>query len=637
MKVLSFRVLVVVATAVGAGALGVVAACGSSSDAPVSGFGDDASGGGSSSGASSGSSGSGSSGGSSSGGNLDGGLVVYDGPPPSIADGAVSCSSAGGVNIRFNPMYSGYDGVHTYQVPAVVMGVDPSTVTWGASDPTMVSFSPYVRGIMITTKKAGTVTITATVTSGGTTTCGSAPLTITAYTTAEWQLGHDRYNNGQGLTVFSLLQQLDASIPDGGLDGSFDGSFDAGDSGNCPNLPANFTNPFDNPPSACTNCHGDVNNGQLFGITLFSDVSHTPEQTGGYSESQLTDLFMHGLVPDGGYFDESIICYKDWHLAHQWTDINTSEGQKGMNAYLRSLTPAQQLGCFASTPRATGAETDGDDADPGCERTPRGQALASRHRPRGPMRYSACIEWLFAAEHAAPADRIRAAKEAGLDGVEFWGFSDKDLPAIRQALKETGLTLAGILCEPAAPLANPDSHARFLEGVRTSMAAALQLGARTIIAQAGDRRRLVGRSAQHASIVKVLKDAARILQGSGVVLALEPLNDRVDHPRSYLTSTTEGLDIVDEVNRPEVRLLYDIYHAAVMGEAIDLLQGRLDRVAHVHLADTPGRGEPGTGRMDCAERLAWLSRQGYAGLVGLEYKPGRATVETLRFRDLVSA
>jgi hypothetical protein len=340
MKVLSSRVLVVVAAIAGAGALGVVA-CGSSSDAPVSGFGDDG-GGSSSSGGSSGSSGGS---GSSSGGtsnDLDSGLVVYDGPPGTIADGSTSCSSANGLSIKFNPMYSGYDGVHTYQVPAVVEGVDPSTITWGASDPTMVSFSPYVRGVMITTKKAGTVTITASTTSGGQTTCGSALLTITAYTTAEWQLGHDRYNNNNGLSTFSLLQQFDASVPDGG----FDGGFDAGDGGNCPSLPSTFTNPFEVPPAACTNCHGDVNNGQLFGVTIFSDVSHTPEQTGGYSESQLTDLFMRGTVPPGGYFDNNIICYPDWHAFHQWSDISTSEGQKGMNAYLRSLTPQQQLGCF---------------------------------------------------------------------------------------------------------------------------------------------------------------------------------------------------------------------------------------------------------------------------------------------------
>jgi hydroxypyruvate isomerase len=250
------------------------------------------------------------------------------------------------------------------------------------------------------------------------------------------------------------------------------------------------------------------------------------------------------------------------------------------------------------------------------------------------MRFSACIEWLFAAEHPHVPDRIRAAKAAGLDAVEFWRFSNKDLDAVKAALEETGLPLAGILCEPIAPLTNPEAHAGFLDGVRASLAAAQQLGAKVLIAQAGDDLPGVARAAQHAAIVKVLKEAAVILEGSGVVLGLEPLNDRVDHIGYYLTSTVEGLDIVDEVNRPEIRLVYDIYHSAVMGEQIeDVLRDRLDRVAHVHLADTPGRHEPGTGALDYADRLKWLVGQGYDALVGLEYKPVAPTVDGLRFRE----
>lgn len=250
------------------------------------------------------------------------------------------------------------------------------------------------------------------------------------------------------------------------------------------------------------------------------------------------------------------------------------------------------------------------------------------------MRFSACIELLFAAEYPEFADRIRAAKAAGLAAVEFWRFSNKDLDAVKAALDDTGLPLAGILCEPIAPLTNPESHAAFLEGVRTSLKAAQKLGATMLIAQAGDDQPGIARTAQHAAIVKVLKEAAKILEGSGVVLALEPLNDRVDHPGYYLTSTEEGLDIVDEVARPEIRLLYDIYHSALMGERIeDVLKGRLDRVVHVHLADAPGRHEPGTGRLDFADRLKWLVGQGYDGLVGLEYKPLAPTLEGLGFRD----
>jgi hydroxypyruvate isomerase len=131
----------------------------------------------------------------------------------------------------------------------------------------------------------------------------------------------------------------------------------------------------------------------------------------------------------------------------------------------------------------------------------------------------------------------------------------------------------------------------------------------------------------------VLRAGAGLAAGSGVTLVLEPLNDAVDHKGYYLTSTAEGLDIVDEVGQPEVRLLYDIYHSAMMGEHIEtVLAGRLDRVGHVHLADAPGRGEPGSGAMDWHERLLWLQDQGYSGLVGLEYRPTRDTSSTLDFR-----
>jgi hydroxypyruvate isomerase len=246
------------------------------------------------------------------------------------------------------------------------------------------------------------------------------------------------------------------------------------------------------------------------------------------------------------------------------------------------------------------------------------------------VRYSACIEWLFATEALDVADRIRAAQAAGLDAVEFWRFSNKDIDAVAAALAETGLPLACMLCEPVVPLTDPGAHDEFLAGLARSLQVAQRLGAPVLIAQAGDEIAGVARTVQHAAIVKVLAEAAEVLEGSGVRLALEPLNDRVDHPGYYLTSTVEGLDIIDEVNRPEIKLLYDIYHSAVMGESIAaVLDGRVDRIVHVHLADAPGRGEPGSGTLDYEERLDWLEAAGYSGYVGLEYRPSRGTSEGL--------
>jgi hydroxypyruvate isomerase len=253
------------------------------------------------------------------------------------------------------------------------------------------------------------------------------------------------------------------------------------------------------------------------------------------------------------------------------------------------------------------------------------------------MKFSACIELLFASEAPVFADRIRLARDAGLDGVEFWRWTSKDLGAVETALRETGLPLTGIVAEPMIPLTDPDRHDEFLAGLGASIETARRLGAPVLIAQTGNLLE-APRAAQRQALADCLLRAADRLDGTGVVLAIEPLNTRVDHVGYFLSSTTEGLDIVDAVARPEIRILYDIYHAAVMDEEIaPVLQGRLDRVAHVHLADTPGRGEPGSGRLDWQARLAWLEQAGYRGFVGLEYRPTRDTRETLGFRDRLAA
>jgi hydroxypyruvate isomerase len=246
------------------------------------------------------------------------------------------------------------------------------------------------------------------------------------------------------------------------------------------------------------------------------------------------------------------------------------------------------------------------------------------------MKYSACIEWLFAETGDFPA-RIRAARRAGLDGVEFWKWTTKDIDPIAAALDETGLKLTGFVAEPMVPITDPGCHAEFLEGLKASIDMARRLKAPVLIAQTGDDLTGRSREEQRDALTSCLSRAADALKGSGVVLAIEPLNTRVDHRGYYLSSTVEGLDIIDAVGRAEIGIVYDIYHSAVMDEEIsEVLSGRLDRVAHVHLADAPGRHEPGSGRMDWQRRVEWLAANGYAGMIGLEYMPTGDTTDSLR-------
>ena len=246
------------------------------------------------------------------------------------------------------------------------------------------------------------------------------------------------------------------------------------------------------------------------------------------------------------------------------------------------------------------------------------------------MKFSACLEWLFADEAPDFADRVRLAKKAGLDAVEFWLWSNKDIDAVETAVRETGITVSGFVAEPMIALTDPANREAFLAGLKTSVAVAQRLGAGVLIAQAGNDLAGRTRAEQRAALVKCLKDAALVLEGTGVRLGVEPLNTLIDHKGYFLASTAEGLDIVDEVGRPEIGIVYDVYHSAVMGERTeDVLAGRVDRVAHVHVADHPGRNDPGTGTIDLKPRLEWLVANGYSGAIGLEYRPLGVTSKTL--------
>lgn len=237
-------------------------------------------------------------------------------------------------------------------------------------------------------------------------------------------------------------------------------------------------------------------------------------------------------------------------------------------------------------------------------------------------KFSACVEWLFADEAEELPDRIRLAARAGFKAFEFWHWMSKDITKIEAAMRETGVRLAGFVAEPMIALTDPANHPAFLEGLRRSSDLAQRLGAAVLIAQAGDDRKGVSRAVQRSALTNCLIAASDVLRGSGVTLGLEPLNTRIDHAGYFLGSTAEALDIVDEVGSPNVKIVYDVYHSAVMDERTEVvLAGRVDRVAHLHIADHPGRSNPGSGTVDLKERLNWIFANGYAGRVGLEYKP----------------
>lgn len=231
-----------------------------------------------------------------------------------------------------------------------------------------------------------------------------------------------------------------------------------------------------------------------------------------------------------------------------------------------------------------------------------------------------CIEWHFA-EHPDLADRVRAAADAGYRAVEFHLWRDKNLAGIAAALEETGSVLTGVCVDPRRSIVDPAERAEMVAAVRDSIAATAPLGKPPLIVASGFRVEGMSEQAHFANAVAALKEAAALAEGAGVTLLLEPLNTRL-FAAMYLVSTKLGLDLVEAVGSPNLRLLYDVWHSACMGEDMaEVLAGRMDLVAHVQFADMDDRHEPGTGTLDWARVMQTLQDLGYTGAVGLEYLP----------------
>ena len=247
------------------------------------------------------------------------------------------------------------------------------------------------------------------------------------------------------------------------------------------------------------------------------------------------------------------------------------------------------------------------------------------------MKLSACIEFLFAREYPDFCERIYACQRAGVEAVEFHLWRDKPLQAIRAALDDTGLSLSAIVVEPRCRLADPASLTQFRQSVQETLDTARRLGAQRIIPSVGLALPEVDMPRQRDAIITALGHAVRLAKDSGIGLLIEPINSVIDHPGMYLTSTTEGLEIIERVGDPSLRLLYDVYHSATMGESPEVLfRGREQLLGYVQVADSPGRHEPGSGSIDWGRYRQLLDSWGYPGPLGLEYKPSGDTLTSLQ-------
>jgi hydroxypyruvate isomerase len=236
-------------------------------------------------------------------------------------------------------------------------------------------------------------------------------------------------------------------------------------------------------------------------------------------------------------------------------------------------------------------------------------------------------------------DRFAAAAQSGFKGVEYlfpYAYP-KDQLAERLAKHSLVQVLHNL---PAGDWAGgergiaclPNRVVEFQDGVGKAIDYATALGCRQINCLAGIAPKGIARDKVDAAFVANLKFAADKLDAAGIRLLIEPINT-FDIPGFHLSRTQQALDTIRAVGSTNLFVQYDIYHMQRMeGELASTMKAHLPQIAHIQLADNPGRNEPGTGEINYRFLFGFLDAIGYDGWIGCEYKPKASTLDGLDWR-----
>jgi hydroxypyruvate isomerase len=248
------------------------------------------------------------------------------------------------------------------------------------------------------------------------------------------------------------------------------------------------------------------------------------------------------------------------------------------------------------------------------------------------VKFCANVSILF--KDAPFLDRFERAAAAGFRAVEFWWPAGESLADVEAAIRDAGLQVAlfnfdaGEMAAGDRGLLSDEVRApRFRENVPVALDLAQRIGCERLNALVGLERSPAEREAQLDLAAENVRFAADHAAPLGIDITIEAINTFENGP--YLVSTTRrAAAFMDRLDRANVRLQYDAYHMQRMeGNLVATITEHADRIAHIQIADSPGRGEPGTGEIHFPFVLDAIDALGYDGWIGLEYNPTTATTE----------
>ncbi len=247
-----------------------------------------------------------------------------------------------------------------------------------------------------------------------------------------------------------------------------------------------------------------------------------------------------------------------------------------------------------------------------------------------------CIEMLD--DGFSQEQRILLVHQAGFRNIEFWDWQDKDLYSMHKHLSEHSMHVVNFSGHRHGDLIDDSTHQRIYDEIQQAIPVALSLGASRLMVltnELGAQGKVVHPcdsipyEVKRKNVIDGLRGILNLVPPE-IMLVLEPLNIVEDHKDYFLSNFTSAVGIVSEIGNPRLKLLCDLYHQGMMGDDLEkLIRTNIREIGHFHIADYPGRNEPGTTDVAWAALLRIILESDYTGYVGFEYIPRGDSLESL--------
>ncbi|HTV06615.1 MAG TPA: TIM barrel protein [Acidobacteriaceae bacterium] len=241
---------------------------------------------------------------------------------------------------------------------------------------------------------------------------------------------------------------------------------------------------------------------------------------------------------------------------------------------------------------------------------------------------------LWTLDHKTPFEQcLEMVASAGYQGLqlvnEYRGWSQQDIRRMKARMHSLGLvcdTMSGI----HTGFADPHATNALLAEFNALIPIAKELECPQIILLSGPRVDGVSHDAQYKASINNLQRVADVAAKHNLRIVIEPI-DPLENPIIWLTSVADGFRIVRAAAQPNLKVLYDFYHEQrAAGNLIEKLENNIDWVGLIHIADVPGRHEPGTGEIDYGNIYRKLAALQYDRIIAMEYYPTEDPVTSLR-------